>query len=811
MEFDHGKIMPISIEEEMKKSYITYAMTVIIGRALPDVRDGLKPAHRRILYAMGELGFSPDKPYKKSARIVGEVLGKFHPHGDTVVYDTMVRMAQDFSSRYLLIDGHGNLGSIDGDSPAAMRYTEARLAPLAMEMLRDIDKKTVDFTPNFDETLEEPVVLPARFPNLLVNGSAGIAVGMATNIPPHNLGEVIDGTVALMDNPDITVDELMQHIKGPDFPTGAFIMGRDGIRSAYTTGRGSITIRAKTRIEKMSNGKHRIVVSELPYQVNKARLIERIAELAVKEKRIDGITALNDESDREEPVRIVIELRRDANPNVVLNQLFKHSQLQTTFGVIMLALVDGEPLVLSLKELLQHYIEHQKEVVTRRTRFDLEKAEARAHILEGYQIALDNIDAVIALIRRSQTDEEARIGLMRNFGLTEKQAQAILDMRLRRLTGLEREKIDAELAELEKLIAELKAILHDEGLLLQVIRKELLEIKEKYADPRRTEIVAAAGEIDIEDLIADEDVVITITHQGYIKRLPVNTYRSQRRGGRGITGMGTKDEDFVEHLFITNTHNYILFLTNHGLVYRIKVYEIPEASRQARGTPIVNIMPLQPDETISAVIPIKDFSTGEYLFLATENGTVKKTAIAEYDSVKAHGLIAITLQEGDQLIGARLVTDSDEAILSTRNGKAIRFSTTDARPMGRTAQGVKGIDLDADDLVIGLDIARENADLLVVTENGYGKRTPVSEYRTQRRAGKGVQTIKPSKRNGKVVGIRMVRDDDDVMLITAEGIVIRMAVSDISQMGRATKGVTLIRLEDNDSVVALARVAQKEE
>lgn len=811
MEFDHGKIMPIKIDKEMKKSYISYAMAVIVGRALPDVRDGLKPAHRRILYAMGDLGFTPDKPYKKSARIVGEVLGKFHPHGDIVVYDTMVRMAQEFSSRYLLIDGHGNLGSIDGDSPAAMRYTEARLAPLAIEMLRDIEKQTVDFGPNFDETIQEPLVLPARFPNLLVNGSAGIAVGMATNIPPHNLGEVIEGTIAFIDNPDISIEQLMHYIKGPDFPTGAFIMGREGIRSAYTTGRGSIRIRAKARIEKMSNGKHRIVVSELPYQVNKAKLIERIAELAVKEKKIDGITGLNDESDREEAVRIVIELRRDANPNVVLNQLYKHSQMQMTFGVIMLALVDGAPLVLNLKEMLYYYLEHQKDVITRRTRFELEKAEARAHILEGYQIALDHIDAVIALIRRSQTDEEAKQGLMRNFGLSEKQAQAILDMRLRRLTGLEREKIDAELMELQLVIARLKAVLQDEKLLVAIIREELLIIKEKYADARRTEIMAGVGEIDIEDLIADEDAVITITHQGYIKRLPVDTYRSQRRGGRGITAMGTKDEDFVEHLFITTTHHHILFLTNRGLVYRIKVYEIPEASRQARGTPIVNVMPLEPGETISAVIPVREFAEDQYLFLATEQGLTKKTALPEYDSVKANGLIAITLREGDQLIGAKLVTDTDEAIISTRNGLAIRFPTTDVRAMGRTAQGVRGINLDKSDRVIDMDIVKENADLLVVTEKGFGKRTPIAEYRPQRRGGKGIQTIRANKRNGKVAGIKMVRAEDDVMLITAEGIIIRMEVQGISQMGRSTQGVTLIRVEEKDSVVALARVAQKEE
>lgn len=802
--------MPVDIEEEMKKSYITYAMTVIVGRALPDVRDGLKPAHRRILFAMGDLGFTHDKPYKKSARIVGEVLGKFHPHGDMVVYDTMVRMVQDFSSRYPLIDGHGNFGSIDGDSPAAMRYTEARLAPLAMEMLADIDKKTVDFGPNFDETIEEPLVLPARFPNLLVNGSSGIAVGMATNIPPHNLGEVIDGVIMLINNPEVTIDELMSKIKGPDFPTGAFIMGKEGIKQAYRTGRGSLKIRARARIEKMNSGKHRIVVSELPYQVNKARLIEKIAELAVKDKKIDGISDLRDESDRDEAVRIVIELKRDANPNVVLNQLYKHSQMQLTFGVINLALVHGQPKVLTLKEMLYYYLEHQKDVVTRRTQFELEKAEARAHILEGLRIALDHIDAVISLIRSSRTTDEARQGLMTNFGLSDKQAQAILDMRLQRLTGLEREKIEDEYRELLVLIAHLREILGDQHLLLQIIKDELGVIREKYADPRRTEIMAAVDKLEDEDLIAEEDVVITLTHQGYVKRLPVDTYRSQRRGGRGITAMGTKEEDFVEQLFITTTHHHILFLTNLGLVYRIKVYEIPEASRQSKGTPIVNLIPLQPNEQISAIIPVREFEKQRCLMLATQAGIVKQTSLSEYDSVKTNGLIAISLQGDDQLIGAKLVGPDDEIILSTSNGMAIRFPASDVRTMGRTAQGVKGIEI-GHDQVIDMDVVQEKADLLIVTEHGYGKRTPISEYRVQKRGGKGIQSIRTSKRNGKVVGIKMVHSEDDVMIISAEGIIIRMQVKDISSMGRTTQGVTLIRLEDGDSVVAIARVALNEE
>ncbi len=810
MEFNHGRIMPVDIEDEMKKSYITYAMTVIVGRALPDVRDGLKPVHRRILYAMGDLGFTHDKPYRKSARIVGDVLGKFHPHGDVAVYDTMVRMAQDFASRYPLIDGHGNFGSVDGDSPAAMRYTEARLAPLAMEMLADIDKKTVDFGPNFDETLEEPLVLPSRFPNLLVNGSSGIAVGMATNIPPHNLGEVIDGVTMLIDNPDVNIDQLMQKIKGPDFPTAAFIMGREGIKSAYHSGRGSVKIRARARIEKMNSGRHRIVVSELPYQVNKAKLIEKIAELAVKDKKIEGISDLRDESDRDEAVRIVIELKRDANPNVVLNQLYKHSQMELTFGVIMLALVNGEPKVLNLKQVLHYYLEHQKDVVTRRTQFELDKAQARAHILEGLRIALDHIDAVIALIRSSRTTEIAKQGLMENFGLSDKQAQAILDMRLQRLTGLEREKIEEEYNELLALIAHLLEILGDQHLLLEIIKDELRVIREKYADPRRTEIMAAVGALEDEDLIAEEDVVITLTHQGYIKRLPVDTYRSQRRGGRGITAMGTKEEDFVEQLFITTTHHHILFLTNMGLVYRIKVHEIPEASRQSRGTPVVNLVPLQPHERISAVIPVREFDEERCLLLATQAGIVKKTTLSEYHSVKSNGLIAISLQEDDQLIGAKLVGPEDEVILSTQNGMAIRFATTDVRAMGRTAQGVKGIAL-GQDQVIDMDVIQENAELLIVTERGFGKRTPINEYRAQHRGGKGIQSIRSIKRNGKVVGIKMVHSEDDVMIITAEGIIIRMEVKDISSMGRSTQGVTLIRLEEKDSVVAIARVALGEE
>lgn len=808
MEYTHGKIEQIKIEEEMKKSYINYAMSVIVSRALPDVRDGLKPAHRRILYAMYEMGFTPDKPYKKSARIVGEVLGKYHPHGDVVVYDTMVRMVQTFSSRYPLIDGHGNFGSPDGDSAAAMRYTEARLANLSMEMLLDLDKKTVDMGPNFDDSLEQPLVLPSRFPTLLANGTSGIAVGMASNIPPHNLVELIDGVNMLIDNPEVTVAELMQKIKGPDFPTGAMILGREGFTQAYETGRGTMRIRSKTRIEKMNNGKMRIIVNELPYQVNKAKMIERIADL-VRNKQIDGITDLRDESDRD-GTRVVIELRRDTNANVILNQLYKHSQMEVSFGMNMLSLVDGQPQTLTLKQMLYYYLEHQKDVVTRRTRFDLAKAEARAHILEGLRIALDHIDEIIALIRASRDDETARNGLMSRFGLSEKQAQAILDLRLRRLTGLERDKLEAEYLEVIKTIARLIEILNNEPLLLQIIRDEINAVRDRYGDDRRTEIMNAVGDVTAEDLIAEEDVVITLTHQGSIKRLPLDTYRSQRRGGRGITAMGTREEDFVEHLFITTTHHYICFFTNKGRVYRIKVHEIPEASRQARGLAVVNLISLEAGEKVNAVIPIKDFSGSSYLFMSTREGMVKKTALSEYASIRSNGLIGIALRDGDELIGVRLTDGKQNVVLGTHTGMAIRFDEQDVRVMGRATQGVKGIDLEAGDFVIGMDIVREGIDILVVTENGFGKRTAIEEYRKQTRGGKGIQTIKRSARNGNVVCLRAVSTDDDLMVITEQGIIIRMDVKSISRLGRSTQGVTIIRLDEGDQVVAIARVAQKE-
>ncbi|MBS3984899.1 MAG: DNA gyrase subunit A [Selenomonadales bacterium] len=809
MEIRHGKIEVINIEDEVKRSYINYAMSVIVSRALPDVRDGLKPAHRRILYAMLEMGFTPDKPYKKSARIVGEVLGKYHPHGDGVVYDTMVRLVQDFASRYPLIDGHGNFGSMDGDSAAAMRYTEARLAPLAMELLADLDKQTVDMGPNFDDSLEQPLVLPARFPNLLANGTAGIAVGMASNIPPHNLGELIDAVHALIENPNITVAELMAYVKGPDFPTGGLILGREGFTAAYETGRGSVRIRSRTRIEKMSNGKHRIVVSEVPYQVNKAKLIECIAEL-VRDKKVEGITDLRDESDRD-GVRVVIELKRETNPTVVLNQLYKHSQLEVSFGINMLALVGGQPRTLNLKQMLEYYLEHQQDVYTRRTKFELAKAEERAHILEGLRIALDNIDAIIALIRASRTDDEAKQGLMREFVLSEKQAQAILDMRLRRLTGLERDKVEDEYKEVIKTIARLNAILNNKKLLLAMIKKEIGTIKEEHADARRSEIVAGVNEPAAEDLIAEEDVVITLTHQGSIKRLPLDTYRNQRRGGRGVTGMGTREEDFVESLFITTTHHSLYFFTNKGRVYRLKVHEIPEASRQAKGLAVINLISLEAEEKVNAVIPIRnEADDNAYLFMATKSGMVKKTSLAEYANIRANGLIGISLREGDELIGVRLTDGNSDVVLGTRLGLAIRFDEQDVRPLGRATQGVKGIDLGEGDFCIAMDIVRSGVDLLAITEHGYGKRTDIGEYRQQSRGGKGIQSIKSSQRNGHVVCLRAVSTEDELMVISEQGIIIRTDVKSIPVLGRTTQGVKIIRLDEGDKVVAIARVAAKE-
>lgn len=804
----HSQVKEIDISTEMRTSFLDYAMSIIVSRALPDVRDGLKPVHRRILFAMSELGMSPDKPHKKSARIVGEVIGKYHPHGDTAVYETMVRMAQDFSLRYMLVDGHGNFGSIDGDMAAAMRYTEARLSKIAMELLRDINRETIDYKPNYDGEENEPVVLPSRFPNLLVNGSSGIAVGMATNIPPHNLREVIEGIQMLIENPDITPLELMQAIKGPDFPTAGFILGREGIRQAYQTGRGSVTMRARTVIEE-NNNKARIIVNELPYQVNKARLVEKIAEL-VREKKIDGITDLRDESDRN-GMRVVIELRRDVNPHVVLNNLFKHTAMQSNFGIIMLALVNGEPRVLNLREMLHYYLKHQQEVIRRRTEYDLRKAEARAHILEGLRIALDHLDQVIALIRASRTTEEAREGLMTTFNLSLDQAQAILDMRLQRLTGLEREKIEAEYAELMKKIAELKAILADEKLILAIISEELNEIKEKFGDERRSEITVGEESIEDEDLIPREDVVITITHTGYIKRLPVTTYRNQKRGGRGIVGMDTKDNDFVEHLFVTNTHHYLMFFTNKGKVYRLKAYEIPDLSRTARGTPIINLIQIEQGETVNAVIPVESFETEQYLFFATKQGVVKKTPIDDYSNIRKGGLIAINLREDDDLIGVKLTDGNQGIIMGTKLGMSIHFPEQDVRSMGRSATGVKGIHLDPEDTVIDMDVVHEDNSVLIVTTKGFGKRTPVSEYRIQTRGGKGIKTLNVTDKNGPIVGLKVVQNDEDLMIITASGTVIRTSMDGISMMGRNTQGVRLINIREDDEVGTLARVQKNEE
>lgn len=799
-----GKVIPIDINMEMKNSYLDYAMSVIVGRALPDVRDGLKPVHRRILYAMHSLGLTPDKSHRKSAYIVGEVLAKYHPHGDTAVYDALVRLAQDFSSRYPLVDGHGNFGSVDGDSPAAMRYTEARMARITLEMLSDIEKETVTFIPNYDDKTEEPTVMPSRIPNLLVNGSTGIAVGMATNIPPHNLGEVIDGVNMLIENPAVEIGELMKVIQGPDFPTGGKIMGREGIWSAYRTGRGSVKIRSQAVIEEMTGGRHKIVVNEIPYQVNKARLIEKIAEL-VKDKKIEGISDLRDESDRL-GMSIVIELKRDANPQVVLNKLYKHTQMQEGFGVIMLALVDGEPRVLNLKQMLFYYLEHQKDVVVRRTRFELNKAEARAHIVEGLRIALDYLDEVIKTIRSSRTTEIAKAALREKFDLSEKQAEAIVEMRLRQLTGLEMEKLENEYQELMGKISYLRSILSDEKMVLGIIRNELNEVKKKFADPRRTIISNEGVDFEAEDLIPEEDVVITITNQGYIKRIPLDTYRSQRRGGRGVTGMGTKTEDFLKHLFITTTHHYFLFFTNRGRVYRLKVHEIPEAGRQARGTAIVNLLFVGNDEKVATVIPIKEFDTGQFLFLSTGKGKVKKTSLNDYDTSRRDGIIAVSLREGDHLVDVKLTSGEEEIILATREGKAIRFKEDEVRPMGRTAHGVKGITLEGEDEVIGMEIVRPDAFLLVVTANGFGKRTRLEEYRAQYRGGKGIINIKTTERNGPVVAVQVVKEDEEVMMISAEGIIIRQEVEGISPIGRSTQGVTLMRLDSGDTLVAVANV-----
>ena len=808
-ERNDGKIIDRDVENEMKSAYMSYAMSVIVSRALPDVRDGLKPVHRRILYTMHEDGLTSDKPYRKSATTVGDVLGRYHPHGDSSVYDAMVRMAQDFSLRYPLIDGHGNFGSIDGDGAAAYRYTEARMSKMSEVMLTDIEKNTVDFMPNFDGRLQEPVVLPAKIPALLVNGSSGIAVGMATNIPPHNLSEVIDGIIKIIDNRETTDEELMTVIKGPDFPTEGIILGREGIKQAYTTGRGKIIVRAEAEIEEMSGNKQRIIVSSLPYQVNKAKLIENIANLA-REKRIEGISDLRDESDRNDRVRIVIELKRDANAQVVLNQLYKNTQMQDTFGVIMLALVNNEPKILTLRQCLDHYIAHREQVITRRTKFELDKALARAHILEGLKIALDNIDEVINIIRSSYDDAKER--LMKRFGLSDIQAQAILDMRLKTLSGLQREKIEEEYNELMKLIAHLREILANEQLVLDIIKEELLEIKQKYGDERRTKIVAAEGEINVEDLIKEEQTVVALTHFGYIKRMPIDTYRSQKRGGKGITGISTREEDFVKQIFTASTHDTILFFSNKGKLYRLRGYEIPEAGRTAKGTAIVNLLRLDNGEKISAVIPITNFEDGKYLLMATKNGLIKKTALKDFDSTRKTGLLSITLKDDDELIDVRLTDGEDNVVLVTSKGLSITFNEKDVRPVGRSAQGVIGIRLDDKDFVIGMEsiIASKDATLLAITEHGFGKRTELSEYRVQNRGGRGVITYKVTPKTGNIVGIRIANGDEDVMMITDKGTIIRLKVEEISILGRATQGVTLMRTNDGGKVVSIELIQQEE-
>lgn len=809
-ERNDGKIIDRDVNKEMEAAYMSYAMSVIVSRALPDVRDGLKPVHRRILYTMHEDGLTSEKPYRKSATTVGDVLGRYHPHGDSSVYDAMVRMAQDFSLRYPLIDGHGNFGSIDGDGAAAYRYTEARMSKISEVMLTDIEKNTVDFMPNFDGRLQEPVVLPAKIPALLVNGSSGIAVGMATNIPPHNLSEVIDGIVKVIDNKDVSDEELMTIIKGPDFPTEGLILGKEGIKQAYTTGRGKITVRAEAEIEEMSGNKQRIIVSSLPYQVNKAKLIENIATLA-REKRIEGISDLRDESDRNDRVRVVIELKRDANAQVVLNQLYKNTQMQDTFGVIMLALVNGEPKILTLRQCLDHYIEHREQVITRRTKFELDKALARAHILEGLKIALDNIDEVINIIRSSYDDAKER--LMERFGLSDIQAQAILDMRLKTLSGLQREKIEEEYNELMKLIAHLREILANEQLVLDIIKEELLEIKQKYGDERKTKIVAAEGEIDVEDLIKEEQTVVALTHFGYIKRMPIDTYKSQKRGGKGITGIATREEDFVKQIFTASTHDTILFFSNKGKLYRLRGYEIPEAGRTAKGTAIVNLLRLDNGEKISAVIPISTFEDGKYLLMATRNGLIKKTALKDFDSTRKTGLLSITLKDDDELIDVRLTDGEDNVVLVTSKGLSITFDEKDVRPVGRSAQGVIGIRLDSDDFVIGMEsiINSKDATLLAITENGFGKRTELTEYRVQNRGGRGVITYKVTPKTGNIVGIRIATGNEDVMLITDKGTIIRLKVEEVSVLGRATQGVTLMRTNDGGKVVSIEIIQPDEE
>ena len=809
MELEEGKVLPVWIEDEMKKSYIDYAMSVIVQRALPDVRDGLKPVHRRILYAMQEAGMSSNKPYKKSARIVGEVLGKYHPHGDSSVYEAIVRLAQDFSTRYLLVDGHGNFGSVDGDSAVAMRYTEVRMAKIAEEMLEDIEKETVDFVPNYDESLKEPSVLPAKIPALLVNGSSGIAVGMATNIPPHNLCEVIDGLIMLIDNPDVEIPELMTAIKGPDFPTGAMILGTDGIVSAYTTGRGVVKIRCQAHIEPMPKNKSRIIVTELPYQVNKARLIENIAQL-VQDKVIDGITDLRDESDRK-GMRVVIELRHDVVPDVILNQLYKHTKMQDSFGIIMLALVKNQPMVLNLKQILEYYLEHQKEVIVRRTRYELGKAKERAHILEGLKIALDHLDEVITTIRGSANADIARAALVEKFALSERQAQAILDMRLQRLTGLERKKIDDEYIDVLETIDWLTSVLSDEYKVLNIIKEDMLEVKKRFGDARRTELTIDTSNIEISDLIAEEDIIITISHQGYIKRQSLDTFHNQKRGGKGLRGgSGKKVDDFIEHLMLGSTHSNILFFTNKGRVYRQKGYEIPEGSRTVKGTSIVNLLPLEGGEKITAVIPVKEFMDNQFLFMATNRGTVKKTTLTDFDSTRKIGLNAITLDEGEDLIDVKLTDGHSSIILATRNGLAIHFSEDDVRPMGRTAHGVRGILLGVDDIVVSMDTVPENGEVLTATEEGMGKRTMISEYRVQTRGGKGVINLRVTEKTGHVVGALVLLPQQEIIMVTAAGLIIRLTADGISKFGRNAQGVKLIDLNDKDKVVAIAVVEEED-
>ncbi len=805
-----GKIIERDIEKEMKTAYIDYAMSVIVSRALPDARDGLKPVHRRILYAMYEDGITSDKPYRKSANTVGSVLGRYHPHGDSSVYDAMVRMAQDFSMRYMLIDGHGNFGSVDGDGAAAMRYTEARMSKIASYMMTDIEKNTVDFMPNYDDRLQEPTVLPARVPLLLVNGSSGIAVGMATNIPPHNLTEVINGIIKVIDEDNVSDEDLMKIIKGPDFPTEGLILGREGIKKAYTTGRGKITLRAETNIEEMSGNRQRIIVSSLPYQVNKANLIKAISDLS-KEKKIEGISECRDESDRKDKVRVVIELKRDTNAQVVLNQLFKHTQMQTTFGVIMLALVNGEPKILTLRQAIDVYIQHRKEVITRRTQFDLDKALARAHILEGLRIAIDNIDEVIQIIRSSYDDAKER--LMKRFGLSDVQAQAILDMRLKTLSGLQREKIEEEYKQLMELIDHLRAILASEKLLFDVMKEELIEVRDKFGDERKTKIVASEAEIEVEDLIKEEECVVALTHYGYIKRMPIDTYRSQRRGGKGIMGMATRENDFVKEIFIASTHDTILFFSNKGKLYKLRGYEIPEAGRTAKGTAIVNLLSLDPGEKVSAVIPIQNFAEGKYLLMATKNGLIKKTALKEYDTTRRTGLQGIMLKDDDELIGVRLTDGEDNVVLVTKNGLCITFDEKEVRPIGRVSQGVIGIRLDDDDEVIGMEsvINGGKATLLAITENGFGKRTELDEYRVQKRGGRGVITYKITPKTGKLIGVRIATEDDEVMLVTDTGTIIRLKVKDISILGRSTQGVTLMRTSDGGKVVGMEILTPEKE